>query len=113
MVKIMKSIYTAILSLAIVSIFSLGVSAQGNGLPNGVGNGSQNGSANGLPNGASNGSQNGSGNGMPNGTGAVQSGDQNIFATPETRAISVSIDPTVDAPERVRTRRRITNSMSS
>jgi len=109
----MKSIYTAILSLAIVSIFSLGVCAQGNGLSNGVGNGSQNGSANGLPNGTSNGSQNGYGNGMPNGTAAVQTGGQNIRFATKTRAISVSIDPVADTPERVRKQRRITSSLSS
>ena len=68
--KIMKSIYTATLTLAIVSIFSLGAWAQGasNGTQNGYGNGVPNGVSNGTPNGTGNGVSNGTSNGLPNGS---------------------------------------------
>ena len=96
----MKRIYTTLIFFAVVLIFSLDASAQG--APNGTPNGTPNGIPNGTPNGTSNGTPNGAPNGLAQ---AVEkAGSRSI--------VSVSVDPTIDTPPRVR-KQRITSGEKS
>lgn len=100
----MRGFYPAFILAAVISIFSLDAAAQGG---NGVANGMPNGRANGTPNGMPNGSPNGTPNGMSNGT------PNRAIGFRSRQPVSISVDPAVDTPERVRRQRGFGSNNSS